>query len=426
MPTLADESGQEAQKKFNRLMGMFGRELLRLLMKKVGESHDAYSTRSEMRQINGEGFSALKFKSPAAAHAAMEKVSDLHKGMPMQQSGRYLIVPNSMKKTIKQELKNQGQECESISEDELKRAAEQEAAQDAAGLDVSPEAQAVCDAHAQDGREWTAVKVRDSETGEPDLAKAEYCKNLFQENGIDCEVAPDGSICFPRDETHNMISALENDGFDVIRGDDGDGPNLKEAEPEIAGQAVDAADKDVAEHAIADEEKDSSQKDAAEKDVSDKEEKASEELGTEGPEGSEELGPDGDPARDDELVEESMAAQRREDPGNTQTTADYRQSRPNTGDMDKSTPWGDQCDPAGAGDRDGDGIRDAAEDRDGDGIEDDDEYKSPEDYPDDFVPEPEYRGADQTQEEYIDTAKYRNSVGDVDASRSVSLQQETR
>lgn len=418
MPTLADESGQEAQKKFHRLMETFGRELLRLLFKKMGESHDAHSTSLQMEQINGETFSALKFGSPAAAHAAMDKISDLHKGMPMQQSGRYLIVPNSMKKTIKQELKNQGQECESISEDELKRAAEQEAAQDASGLDVSPEAQAVCDAHAQDGREWSAVKVRDAETGEVDLDKAEYCKNLFQENGIDCDIAPDGSICFPRDEIQNMISALEKDGFDVAR---------DEVEREAAEHAEEAEkDESHDDQSLDEADGEPASLDEARQSVGDEEKDASEELGGNAPEGSEELGPDGDPARDDEIVEESMAAQRREDIGNTQTTAEYRQSRPNTGDMDKSTPWGDQCDPAGAGDRDGDGIRDAAEDRDGDGIEDEDEYKSPEDYPDDFVPEPEYRGADQTQEEYIDTAKYRNSVGDVDTSRSVSLQQETR
>ena len=68
-----------------------------------------------------------------------------------------------------------------------------------------------------------------------------------------------------------------------------------------------------------------------------------------------------------DIAKQAMEAERREDIGNTQTTADYVQSRPNTGDMDPSTPYGNQCDPAGAGDKNADGIRDAAQDRDGDG-----------------------------------------------------------
>lgn len=68
-----------------------------------------------------------------------------------------------------------------------------------------------------------------------------------------------------------------------------------------------------------------------------------------------------------DIAKQAMEAERREDIGNTQTTADYVQSRPNTGDMDPSTPYGNQCDPASAGDKNADGIRDAAQDRDGDG-----------------------------------------------------------
>ena len=71
-----------------------------------------------------------------------------------------------------------------------------------------------------------------------------------------------------------------------------------------------------------------------------------------------------------DIAKQAMEAERREDIGNTQTTADYVQSRPNTGDMDPSTPYGNQCDPAGAGDKNADGIRDAAQDRDGDGTPD--------------------------------------------------------
>lgn len=82
-------------------------------------------------------------------------------------------------------------------------------------------------------------------------------------------------------------------------------------------------------------------------------------------EGSGELGPD--------IARDAQAAMRREDVGNVETTADYVQSRPNAGDQDRSTPYADQCDPSGAGDANGDGIRDAAQDRDGDGVIDPDD-----------------------------------------------------
>lgn len=81
-----------------------------------------------------------------------------------------------------------------------------------------------------------------------------------------------------------------------------------------------------------------------------------------GPNATQQTGP--------EIAKDAQAAARREDIGNTQTTADYVQSRPDTGDMDPSTPYGNQCDPAGAGDKNADGIRDAAQDRDGDGAPD--------------------------------------------------------
>lgn len=81
--------------------------------------------------------------------------------------------------------------------------------------------------------------------------------------------------------------------------------------------------------------------------------------------GSGELGPD--------IARDAQAAMRREDVGNVETTADYVQSRPNAGDQDRSTPYADQCDPSGAGDANGDGIRDAAQDRDGDGVIDPDD-----------------------------------------------------
>lgn len=81
----------------------------------------------------------------------------------------------------------------------------------------------------------------------------------------------------------------------------------------------------------------------------------------------------GEQGPDPDIAKEAMAAMRREDIGNVETTADYRQSRPNSGDSDRSTPWPDSEDAPGEGDRDGDGVRDAAEDMDGDGIPDHEE-----------------------------------------------------
>ena len=71
-----------------------------------------------------------------------------------------------------------------------------------------------------------------------------------------------------------------------------------------------------------------------------------------------------------DIAKQAMEAERREDIGNTQTTADYVQSRPNTGDQNTRTPYGDQCDPAGSDDRNNNNMPDSAEDRDGDGTPD--------------------------------------------------------
>lgn len=77
-------------------------------------------------------------------------------------------------------------------------------------------------------------------------------------------------------------------------------------------------------------------------------------------------GPKGSPS----LADQAMAAERREDIGNNQTTADYVQARPNSNDSDRSTPWSDGDDAPGSGDKDGDGTMDSAEDVDGDGTPD--------------------------------------------------------
>ena len=79
---------------------------------------------------------------------------------------------------------------------------------------------------------------------------------------------------------------------------------------------------------------------------------------------------DKDPNGSPSLADQAMAAERREDIGNNQTTADYVQARPNSTDSDRSTPWSDGDDAPGSGDKDGDGIMDSAEDVDGDGTPD--------------------------------------------------------
>lgn len=124
--------------------------------------------------------------------------------------------------------------------------------------------------------------------------------------------------------------------------------------------------------------------------------------------GSGRLGPD--------LVRDAQAAMRREDIGNVETTADYVQSRPNAGDHDRSTPYADQCDPSGAGDVNGDGIRDAAQDRDGDGTPDPDD---PDNIGED-TRDPQVLCEEKTQESaYIDSLPKSRAA-------SISFQQESR
>lgn len=123
-----------------------------------------------------------------------------------------------------------------------------------------------------------------------------------------------------------------------------------------------------------------------------------------------------EPGLSPDIARDAQAAMRREDIGNVETTADHVQSRPNAGDQDRSTPYPDQCDPAGAGDTNGDGIRDAAQDRDGDGVPD------PED------PEgigPDDRDAQTLCEQKTAEADYVDHLPKT-RSADVSLQQETR
>lgn len=94
-------------------------------------------------------------------------------------------------------------------------------------------------------------------------------------------------------------------------------------------------------------------------------------------------------ARGRDIVGETQAAERREDIGNNQTTADYVQSRPNSNDSDRSTPWSDGEDAPGLGDKDGDGVMDSAEDVDGDGTPDHEEEHDRTPKPNEREKEPE-------------------------------------
>lgn len=119
---------------------------------------------------------------------------------------------------------------------------------------------------------------------------------------------------------------------------------------------------------------------------------------------------------DAKLTGDKMAAMRREDIGNVETTADYVQSQPNSTHTDQSQPFADGAVAPGSGDRDADGVRDSAEDRDGDGTPDDREYE--------FV-------QPQAEEPDMDDIEPNAQVASAERAAllrdpSIGLQQETR
>lgn len=131
-------------------------------------------------------------------------------------------------------------------------------------------------------------------------------------------------------------------------------------------------------------------------------------------------GPDG-PAKADgrpsgpDIASETMAAERREDIGNNQTTADYVQSRPNSNDSDRSTPWSDGEDAPGQGDTNGDGVMDSAEDIDGDAVPDsEDPDQSEREQDQRNYDDPDFRVADGSDED--ERKKKGNYGGDGDGA----------
>lgn len=396
MPTISDDAGQGAK----RLIGRLLYKMLEELWRRHKEKAEVRAACDEMSRLSGEKYTTLQFGSQAGARAAAENVSKAYPDMQVRAVGHYLLLTKENAKEVKHQLWEHNLPSQEVEPEELETADNSK---------MSDEARKVCEEHETEGVAWDALQITDPETGEPNLAEAQECARLFNEAGIPCEVAPDASLCFPRDSIPDMLTALEHDGLAPVRVDQ---ELDREADREPTAQEQEVSD-------------------GAQQEGLDVQEV---------PQGSPVMEPDGEVSRDDKIIEGTMAAERREDIGNTQTTADYMYSRPNTGDMDKSTPYGDQCDPAGAGDRDGDGIRDNAEDRDGDGIQDSAEApdaakdRDGDGVPDveellpdeDDMPEDIERSAKELQAEYTATAKYLNATRLLSPERQAALEQVSR
>ena len=202
--------------------------------------------------------------------------------------------------------------------------------------------------------EWNRVDLLDANTGRPlDEAGIRQIEGYLDEAGVEFSRAGN-AVVYRQSQNEALISTLEEHGHEI---------GAPKVEFEDLAKEPPATEKQLQYiNDLCDQGKISPEQMATFSLGATK--RAASELITAAV-GSGELGPD--------IARDAQAAMRREDVGNVEATADYVQSRPNAGDQDRSTPYADQCDPSGAGDANGDGIRDAAQDRDGDGVIDPDD-----------------------------------------------------
>lgn len=252
--------------------------------------------------------------------------------MPILVAGRQIAFPDSIKDVALQRLADVKIPCVVVADD------------------IKPETtrEDVADP------EWNRVDLLDANTGRPlDEAGIRQIEGYLDEAGVEFSRAGN-AVVYRQSQNEALISTLEEHGHEI---------GAPKVEFEDLAKEPPATEKQLQYiNDLCDQGKISPEQMATFSLGATK--RAASELITAAV-GSGELGPD--------IARDAQAAMRREDVGNVEATADYVQSRPNAGDQDRSTPYADQCDPSGAGDANGDGIRDAAQDRDGDGVIDPDD-----------------------------------------------------
>ena len=406
MPALSDDSAGVLNTLIREALVSVIREIVRDKLREHAIKKDIRAAIKDLEQTEGCKYAAIGFHSVAGARSVVDNLKAQGVDYLVVATDHFVLAPKDRTDEVIESAKAveapyivlDDKDLGPTSEVEYPAAVNEKVADLNARGEVGPDGRTV---------EWSAVRVEDPETGMLNERYAQKISEELTERRI-ATLQVDGCVIFPKDQRDDIIRAAEAIvGSDVLLRD-GAVRDERAEERQATPRQRELIDRLQRTGAISQEQYDGF--------MADPTFRSARELLNSVPDVRPIHDEARDAGRDDAIIEGSFAAQRREDIGNTQTTADYVQSRSNTGDMDRSTPYGDQCDPAGAGDRDGDGIKDAAEDRDGDGIKDSDE----------LVPEDIERDAKALQDEMTATAAYLNGNAAPEPDRSVSLQQETR
>ena len=414
MPQLSDEMGAT----LNRALGHLVHEITREMMRRLALQHEISKALKELGKITGEEYVAVAFRTSAGAKSVLDSLrSEKKADFNIIQRENFLLVPKEKADVVHEVARSKNIDAHTMTDKELEE-----------GKTVFPEkvVEEVARLEEISGERWSSVQVMNPKDMTPDGEVAKACSDKLKEAGVDC-VAVEGCVLFPEGKKDDLIKAAEGivGGPATIRMlSDIDREMSRGATRRQAKLIDDLHRKGVISDKEIEDFKANPTMQAARDLLNRHGDEAGklpdvDKAGNVQEQAADKVSEVKDVSRDDAIIEGSFAAQRREDIGNTQTTAEYVQARPNTGDMDKTTPYGDQCDPAGAGDRDGDGIKDAAEDHDLDGISNLDEERAetePEDVP---------RDIKDLQEEMTAQAAWLNRHQH-DMGRQVSLQQETR
>ena len=419
MPALSDDSAGVLNSLIREALVSVVREIVRDKLREHALKKDIRAAIKDLEQTEGCEYSAIGFNSTAGARSVVDNLRAQNVDYRVVATDHFILAPKDRANEVIESAKAIEAPYIVLEDKDL---GPNDGVKYPGAVVEKVESLNARGEIGSDGKpvEWSAVRVEDPETGMLNEEYAQRIANGLTERRI-ANLQIDGCVIFPKDQRDDIIRAAEAlVGTDVLLRDDAERSRRAE-ERSATPRQRELIEKILREGEIS--------QDQYDRFIADPTFRSARELLNSVPEvvrpihdeSYEEIparreASQREAGRDDAIIEGSFAAQRREDIGNTQTTAEYVQARPNTGDMDRSTPYGDQCDPAGAGDRDGDGIRDAAEDRDGDGIEDSDE----------IVPEDIQRDAKTLEDEMTATAAYLNGRTSPEVDRSVSLQQETR